>query len=251
MKTFVTLALLAAFGASQAQVITRWNFNGDSATTVPGGATSPTPSEGVGTASLLGGITASFASGTANGGSSDPVNTTPPNYGWQTTTYAAQGAENGGRGVQFAVSTLGYTDIWVSFDTRNSNTSSRWVRFDYSADGGTNWVLGTAGAGSIFEGTAGDTWFNNRMVDLSSVTAVENNANFQFRMVAIFGPQAGPYVDGENYTQYWAANATSTYAPSGTLRWDMVTVKGVPEPGTMAALVAGLGFLAARRRRSK
>lgn len=249
MKTFVTFALAAAFSASQAMVATQWNFNGDSSTTVPGGAASPLPSVGLGTASLLGGITSSFSSGTANGGSSDPVNTTPPNYGWQTTTYAAQGAESGQRGVQFAVSTLGFTGVTVTFDTRHSNTSSRWVRFDYSTDGGSNWVNGTVAAGTIYAGTSGDTWFNLRTADLTSVTGVENNANFVFRMVTIFGPASGDYVDGETYTSYAAANATSSYAGTGTLRWDMVTVNAVPEPGTIAALAAGFGLLAARRRR--
>lgn len=251
MKSILTLAVIAAVGFSNAQVLTVWDFNGTSATTVPGGNLSPTPSIGVGTASLLGGITSSFSSGTANGGSSDPVITTPNNYGWQTTTYAAQGAENGARGVQFAVSTVGKSDVVVKFDTRHSNTSSRWVRFDYSADGGTSWTLGTAAANSIFQGNAGDTWFNLRTVDLSAVSAVENNANFQFRMVTIFGPATGSYDDNTTYTSYAASTGTSTYAGSGTLRWDMVRVEAVPEPGTMAALAAGISILVARRRRNR
>ena len=250
MRRLMAFGLLAVAGMSQAAVFAQWNFNGSSATTVPGGALSPTPSVGLGTASLLG-VTASFSSGTANGGSSDPVNTTPNNYGWQTTGYAAQNVDSGTRGVQFAVSTVGQSDITVSFDTRHSNTSSRWVRFDYSADGGTNWTLGTVAGGSIFAGTAGDTWFNLRTVDLSSVAAVENNANFVFRMVTIFGPASGDYVDGSGYSAYAASTGTSTYATTGTLRWDMVTVNAVPEPGTMAALAIGGGLVALRRRRQK
>lgn len=249
MKSLATLAFLVTALSSRAMVLTQWDFNGQSATTVPGGSSSPTPSVGVGTASLLGGVTATFSSGIVNGGSSDPVNTSPPNFGWQTTTYAAQGAENGGRGVQFAVSTVGMTDIVIQFDTRHSNTSSRWVRLDYSTDGGSSWVPGSATASSVFEGTSGDTWFNQRTVDLSAVAAVENNANFMFRMVTVFGPAAGPFDDNATYTSYAAANSTSNYATGGTLRWDMVTVNAVPEPGTIAALVAGCGFLAARRRR--
>jgi len=249
MKSLATLAFLVTALSSRAMVLTQWDFNGQSSTTVPGGSSSPTPSVGLGTASLVGGVTASFASGIVNGGSSDPVLTSPPNFGWQTTTYAAQGAENGGRGVQFAVSTAGMTGVTYTFDVRHSNTSSRWIRFDYSVDGGMSWVQGTAGASTIFEGTSGDTWFNNRTVDLSTVAAVQNNANFRFRTVTIFGPAAGPFDDNTTYTSYSAANPTSTYATGGTLRWDMVTVNAVPEPGTIAALVAGFGLFAARRRR--
>jgi hypothetical protein len=242
VKGYGIIALLAVAGAANATVITQWNFNGDSTTSVPGGVNSPTPNIGAGTASLLGSVTATFASGAASGGSSDPAGGAPPNYAWNTTTYAAQGTENGQRGVQFNVSTVGWLDIVVSFDTRHSNTASRFLRFDYTTDG-TNWVLGSAGAGTVFIGDAGDTWFNQRTVNLTSVSGVNNNANFAFRVVAIFEPGTG---------EYRASGLTGTYGPTGTLRYDMVTVSGapVPEPATLAAL--GLGAAAvARRRRSR
>ncbi len=221
-------------GAAHAQVLTQWNFNGDSATTVPGGTTSPTPSVGSGTAALRGGTTATFASGVANGGSTDPVTTAPPNYGWNLTTFAAQGAENGLRGAQFNVSTVGVLGgtLVVSWDHRHSNTSSRFVQFQYSTDGSSFTDFGTP-----FEGTAGDTWFNNRSVDLTGLSGVYNNANFAFRIVAVFDPQGSGYV---------ASNSTGTYAGSGTWRLDMVTIS-VPEPSAVALL--GLGGLAALRRR--
>ena len=239
----------AALGSAQS-VITEWNFNGPSTGEVPGGTSSPTPSTGSGTASLLG-VTASFASGAATGGSSDPATGAPPNYAWNTTTYAAQGNESGQRGVMFQVATTGFTGINISFDLRHSNTSSRWMRFDYATNAaGDNWVLGTAAAGTVWEASAGgDAWYNNRGIDLAGVSAVENNPDFRFRFVSIFGPAAGPFDDGTTYTQYFAATGTSTYAGTGTLRYDMVTVEGVPEPATMTALALGaLGVLARRRR---
>lgn len=232
MRNLATLALVIVAAASQAAVITQWNFN----SVVPDGATgtgSSTPNIGAGSITLLNGVTnPSFNSGV---GSSDPA--ASDNSGFQTTTYAAQGADNGKSGVQFSVSTLGMQDIKVTWDLRHSNTSSRYSQLQITTDGST-----FTNFGAVMDGNSGDTWFNNNLFDLSSVSAVNNNANFAFRVVAVFGPN-GSYV---------ASNPTGTYSSAGTYRFDMVTVSGtqaVPEPASMAVL--GLGALAmARRKRS-
>lgn len=239
------VATVAVFGFVVSRVdadviVTQWNFNGASSTTVPGGASSPTPSLGLGTASLVGGVVgnATFPSGTANGGSSDPVVTTPENYGWGTSTYPAQGTGNLTAGVQFAVSTLGFDNIVVDWDTRSSNTASRFQQFQYSIDG-TNFI----NFGTLFENTGGDTWFNNRVVDLSGIAGVNNNPNFAFRMLSAFDPVSG--------TGYLSSNPASTYAPTGTLRFDMVTVTSVPEPTSLSMLgVAAIGLVVRRRRKA-
>lgn len=230
---FTAAVLTASTTLASAQIITQWDFNGTSATTVPGGTSSPLPSIGAGTASLIGGATSpSFNTGV---GSSDPNLTAPPNYAWQTTTYPAQGTGSNTRGVQFAVSTVGYLNIVITFDTRHSNTSSAWVALDWSPDGGTNWF----NAGN-FQATAGDTWFNGRTSGVLPAAA-NNNPNFVFRMTSIFAPGTSTYVP---------SNPASSYATTGTLRWDMVTVSGevIPTPGTVALLALG-GLLASRRRR--
>lgn len=230
----LTLAAAVAAGivaslanAGIAETITQWNFNGPSAAEA-----TLNPNIGFGAASLVGGTTASFASGAASGGSSDPAGGAPPNYAWNVTTFAAQGLENNQRGVQFNVSTVGFESIVVSWDQRHSNTSSAFVLFQYSLDG-VNFI-----DGDVFQATAGDTWFNNRSVDLSSIAGASNNANFAFRIVATFGPAGG----------YVASNPTSNYGTGGTWRFDMVTVAGViPAPGAIALF--GLAGLAGVRRR--
>lgn len=226
-------ALLAtASAATSAATITQWNFN--SAT--PDNATSTglnTPSIGSGTLSLIGGVTSpSFNSGV---GSSDPA--ASDNSGFQTTTYAAQGAGNKTRGVNFNVSTVGFSNVAIAYDLRHSNTSARHEQVQYSIDG-TTFVDVAA-----FSGATGDTWFNNRTVDLSAIAGVANNANFAFRVVAMFAPST---------SAYQASSSTSTYGGAGTWRFDMATVSGapVPVPAALPLLASALGLIAVRRRRT-
>lgn len=183
MKKLIMASLLSLVTAvsAQADIITQWNFNG----ITPGDISTATPSTGSGSLSLLGGVTHPN-SGSSGAGSSDTAAT---NLAFQTTTYAAQGSGNLTRGVQFNVSTVGYQDIVVSWDQRHSNASARHVQFQYTTDG-----VNYTNFGSLFEATAGDTWFNNRSVDLSSITAANNNANFGFRIVAAFAPLTSTYL---------------------------------------------------------
>lgn len=233
MKTAILVAATLAASANAA-IITQWNFNdGDGSTST--GTTNP--NIGAGFASLLGGVTATFANGNAGIGSSDPENA--DDAGWNLTTFAAQGAGSGTRGARFDVSTVGFQSIIVTWDNRHSNTFSKYVRFEYTTDG-TNFSTAGIANGGVFEASSGgDTWYNNRSVDLTGVAGVANNANFGFRVVAIFAPSTSSYA---------ASTSSSSYATTGTFRFDMVTVNGiVPTPAS--AMLVSMGALAIGRRR--
>lgn len=237
-KEGLLVLVMLATGNAYAEDITQWNFN-----SVPADASTTTgsliPNAGLGTLTTLGGLTQTFASGSSNGGSSDPV--TIDDTGLSTLTYATQGTNNKMSGVQFNVSTLGFEDITVSYDLRHSNTSSRYEQFQYSVDG-TNFI-----DLALFEGNAGDTWFNQRTIDLSTIVGADNNASFAFRVVSAFAPSTSTYAP---------SNTSSNYATSGTWRFDMVTVSGnaiapVPEPESYAMLLAGLGIMGFTARRKQ
>lgn len=248
MRLFAAFAVALALSgsASAGTIFTQWNFNSDPPDSSTGTGTT-NPSIGMGTVSTVGGVTnPGFNSGN---GSSDPAAT--DDSGYQTTTYPAQGTGDKTAGVQFSVSTVGWQDIVVTWDQRHSNTASRWVQFQYTLDGTT-----FVDFGSLFEGNAGDTWFNGRSIDLTSIAGANNNASFAIRIVSTFAPGTTTYV---------ASNPNSTYATTGTWRFDMVTFSGnvytpggggggvIPEPSSVIALsigLVGLSGLALRRRRS-
>ena len=216
ISSVLLISVLGFFSLSAQFTIAQWNFNGESNTTIPGGETSPSPVIGEGPASLVGGITGTFASGIASGGSSDTVQTSPPNYAWNTTNYATSGTDNKQRGVQFNVSTIGYSGITFSFDQRLSNTANNTYVVQYTING-TDWIDADTFTFIPAETGTGDTWHKERTVDLTGITTLNNNADAAFRIVSAFDPVTGDYL---------SANSTKTYAPTGTSRFDMVTVTG-------------------------
>ncbi len=206
---FVVAARPRAASAVSPAVITQWSF--DSAP--PDGSTSTgvtTPAVGVGTASLIGGTTATFATGFPNN---------PPggdNSGWNTTSYPASGVGNKSAGVQFAVSTVGYQHLTLAWQQRHSNTANNTTVVQVSADGVTFTDVFTFTFVPQATGT-GDVWYE-RSVDLSAFTQVNDNPNAVFRIVSGFDPTTG---------NYRASRSSSTYAGSGTWRFDNVTLSGM------------------------
>src|SRR6185503_2215960 len=169
---FSTMLASHAYG----DILAQWNFNSvppDTATT----SGSTNASAGTGALVPINGTTQTFSSaastGAGSGQSTDPA--TSDNTAYHTGNYAAQGAGNKTRGIQVNVSTIGYESIVVSWDQRQSSSTSKYFRFQYSLDG-VNFVDGPA-----FTTDTADRWFTGRSVDLNSIVGANQNSNFAFR----------------------------------------------------------------------
>jgi hypothetical protein len=205
--TLIILALFTSlFGVAQTN-ITVWDFN----------TLTPVPSVGTGTLTNLGGITFTYASGAAGGGSSDPA---AVNNAYNTTSYPAQGTAPKTAGVQIAVSTVGFQNIGFRFDQRLSNTANNTYVVQYTTDitlAVPVWVDAQVFTFTPALTGTGDVWYNLRNTNLSAIAALNNNPNAGFRIVSDYDPVAGTYL---------AARSSSNYATSGTSRFDMITVYG-------------------------
>ncbi len=235
----VALAVFACAATADAAIITQWNFNSNppDANTATG---TTTPSIGAGTASVVGGVVSAFGDADAFGGSSDPA--VGDDSRFQATGWPAQGTGNKTAGFQYDVSTVGFKDIVVTLDDSVSINVSRYWRFQYTTDGST-WNDSTLFDLDLGAATAA-SWFNGLSVDLSSISAVDNNPNFGIRFLAEFAPTTSAY------EQAASTNPNAAYNPAAQNRHDMVTVNGVviPEPSALVlTALAVVGLLLAQR----
>lgn len=195
----------------QADIIAQWNFNSvpaDGSTTT--GSTAP--STGTGTATLIGGTTATFAGGDSI---ADPAAT--DNTGWNTATYPSQGTGNKTRGAQFNVSTVGNQNISITWSIRLSGTASKYSRLQYTTNGTDFLDFPTPISLSA------DSVFERKTNDLSALPGVNDNASFAFRIVSEFESTAI-----NNANANYVTAGTGNYGSGGTMRYDMMTVYGSP-----------------------
>lgn len=195
--------------------VARWNFNQNGIST-----TAPAPSEVLttGSAALLASVVGSIPSGSF----ADPaINLGLLNNGWGTATYPTNGnpANNKTGGVQFNVDTTGYKDIVLTWEERHSTTASKYTRVQYSPDG-------FASTTNDFQVNTMESTNNSTFVfyscNLSGISSVNNNPSFAFRIVTEF---AGTATNGPG-TTYVATATGSSYAASGTIRFDLMSVFG-------------------------
>jgi hypothetical protein len=211
-------------------LITRWDFN----------AISLTPSTGVGSIQSAGFTSFSFSAGreSASNQSSDSITPSTSNRALTVDSFPSITANNLSAGIRVNVSTVGYDNIVVSWDQRHTDSSSRYVRFQYSLDG-TTWVND-----DVFNGSqASVTWFNGRTVNLSNIPGVKDNSAFAFRIVSEFQSTA----TGSGSAAY-APSGPAGYSGGGTWRFDMITISGetlepVPEPTSIALSIFAAGAL--------
>jgi hypothetical protein len=224
LSVVYAIALVALVHTVSAQtVITAWNFDGATSTTVPGGSLAPSPSAGSGSAHLVG-----LATSTGfNNGITGQCNAANGSCGWQTSTYPAQSTGSGSSGVEFRASTVGFEDVVLEYDHRASGTASRWSRIEYSTDGCTWNVLADNGGALIPQDQ-----FHSFNFSLAACSECDNNPDFRVRIVSIFSPVSfNPGLPDQTFdanTAYHRALASggSAYGPSGTWRFDNVTLKG-------------------------
>ena len=206
-----TPVALTVVGASSYK-LAQWNFNSVTPdATVSTGST--IPSIGSGTASLVGPpTTIAFVQGTT----SDPAPSSD-NSAWSTAGYPAATAGNKSKGVQFAVSTLGYTNIVLAWEQRHSDTASKYLRVQFTTNG-TDYV-----DGSVITASVGGT-FLYETVDLSAIPGVADNASFAFRIVTEFEYTA----TGAGLSNY--VGTASGYTTGGTIRYDQMSIFANPLP---------------------
>ena len=231
LKTFFLINLLFSFSASNAQsTIASWTYD-----SVQGTLTNPTPNFGTGTSSVVNLTSPTTATGFASATGCGNGNS---GSAWQNTNFNP-GITNEVNGVQFNIATSNFNNIIFSWDQRFSKTSPNSVRLQYTTNGSTwnNFIMsntntticaGAINANGCFETNTGDSYRRIR-VDLSSITAINNNANFGIRLLASQYQSTGQYRQSTTP----ASVATST----GTWRFDNVTFLGTPT--TTGAVISG------------
>lgn len=241
LRLIALAALAIASAQAQADTVALWDFNSFTCTS---SCTAPKATQSANGAwlSSVGGVT--FVGGVTGSGTGNAMNTT---------NYAAQGTETAMRGVQFMIDTSGYTDLVLTFAQRNSNTASAWTTLQYTTDGSI-WQTATT-----FQMKTAGSFVNGLTYDFSNISEANGNASFGIRLLAIYAPGTSGYVGTATGSSY-------TSGPNGSaIRYDNVLLSGtpmpdlpevpvdpVPEPQTVAMMLAGLAALGliARRRRA-
>lgn len=208
------LICLAASQAAQADELAVWNFN-DSNLNVDHGS-------GTLTTNIIS-TNVSFAAGTTNNARQGDI------AGQALSLQGGTGTANNGRNLTFNVSTLGFSNILVSFATQGTSTGFNSNQFQYSLDGvsfidfGSPYIPATAfGAVPL-------------VFSLAAIVGLNDNPNAAFRIVF----NGASSSTGNNRIDNIVVEGTSTESAT------------IPEPTSVLLLLSGLGGIYKIRRRRK
>jgi hypothetical protein len=239
-------AVVAGSSPAAAGTITAWSFT--AAAAAPDN--SPAPSTGAGAAITLG-MTNNYNGGNvasddvlATPGTADPTFTEnawrirgTANNGW------AIAAPQYSQGVEFDVSTVGYSGISLSFDWYATTQGIRdlQVQYNLNTSNSTGWTnLGGTSPTGTFIAVPND-WYGGATpstpmitVSFASITGANNNPNFGVRLVSAYdstgnlGPEYASATLGANGQTVEYNNS------SGNWRFDNISISGTANTATPA-----------------
>ena len=208
------LALLAVCSpAAPADELAVWNFN-DSNLNVDRG--SGTLVSNINVVNLL------FAAGTTNNARLGDA------AGQSLSLQGGTGTANNGRHITFNVSTLGFSNIVVSFATQGTSTGFNSNQFQYSLDGVTFINFGTPYTPASAFGTV------PLVFSLASIVGLTDNANAAFRILF------------NGATSATGTNRIDNFVVEGT-----AAATNIPEPTTAILLLSGLSGLYGLKKRRR
>src|SRR5579863_10374050 len=268
-KIALITAVMLVTGAAPAlaTTIADWSFT----SVVAAPDNSPAPSTGTGTAITLG-MTNSYNGGNTAGddilstsGTADPGFTEDtwrvrgtPNNGWAT---HAAGAAQYTQGVEFDVSTAGYSGIMLGFDWYSTTQGIRdlQVQYDLNTGNSAGWtnIGGTSPTGTYIA-TSND-WYSSVtpttpmiVVNLSSIAGASNDATFGVRLVSAYDSTGN--VPNDYASAQLSGGKTVIYNnSSGNWRFDNISLSGTssaatPEPASFVLFGIGCAAILAGRR---
>lgn len=204
--------LVASAPAALADELAIWNFNDSNLNVDHGSGT---------LSSNFNAVNIQFGAGTTNNARFGDT------AGQSLTLQGGTGTANNGRHITFNVSTLGFSNIVVSFATLGTSTGFNSNQFQYSLDGTTFIDFGPAYTpGTAFGAVP-------LVFSLAGIDGLNDNPNAAFRIVF------------NGATSSTGNNRIDNFVVEGS------EVTGVPEPASMVLLLSGLSGLYGLRKRKR